>query len=62
MNGPGVPDDTKRRVDARIDPLIEKLDALIKQVDTAAEQFAREDAARVRRAFRERDQGTHDGG
>jgi hypothetical protein len=49
-------DDTKRRVDAKIDTLMEKLAALSKQVDTAAERLTREDAARVRRAFQEKEE------
>jgi hypothetical protein len=55
LNGPPLPDDTKRRVDAKIDTLMEKLAVLSKQVDTAAERLTREDAARVRRAFQEKE-------
>lgn len=61
MNGPSAPDDTKRRVDAKIDTLMDKLDSLSAQVDTVAEKLAKADAEAIRRAFQERQKG-HDGG
>jgi hypothetical protein len=54
MNTPG--DDTKRLVDVKIDTLMEKLAALSKQVDTATERLMRDDCARVRRAFQEKEE------
>lgn len=62
MNGPVTPDDTKHRVDAKIDAAVDKLNTLSAQIEAAAERLARDDAARVRRAFQERDQGSHEGG
>jgi uncharacterized protein YdcH (DUF465 family) len=50
-------DDTKHRVDAKIDSLLEKLNSLSDQVDNVAEQLARADSATVRRVFQEREGG-----
>lgn len=49
MNAPG--DETQRRMDTKIDSLVEMINALSTQVDTAVERLTREDSARVRRAF-----------
>lgn len=54
-------DDTKHRVDRKIDILLEKLNSLSDQVDNVAERLARADAANVRRVFQERQVGTGDG-
>lgn len=62
MNGPPAPDDTKRRVDAKIDAAVEKMNALSAQIEAAAERLAREDAARVRQVFSERDRQAGDDG
>jgi hypothetical protein len=61
VNGPPSQDDTKHRVDAKIDTLMDKLEALTAQVDEAVGHLAHVDAESVRRAFQERQQSHDDG-
>lgn len=61
MNGPLTPDDTKRRVDAKIDTLMDKLDSLSQQVDTVADRLAKADAEAIRRAFQQKQKGDSGG-
>lgn len=62
MNGPLTPDDTKHRVDAKIDTLMSKLEALTAQVDEAVGHLANVDAESVRRVFQERQERQGDDG